>query len=481
MTRITPYERAPGIPGLQATIARLDAELRQAMQEIARIRRGGVSGGGTPGPPGPPGDDGLPGTNGEDGEDGRTILNGTGAPSSGLGVDGDFYIDTAADAIYGPKAGLSWGSPTSLIGPPGADGEDGADSTVPGPPGEDGEDSTVPGPPGADGAEGQPGGAITWVQVFDTSSTTASDPGSGLFKVNNATQNTITAVYCDDNDENAVSIRQIIGELAFSTSSTLGYLRIVEVGVPTNWLFLSVSNRVLNTGYSTITVAVEGSSAANPFADGDRCILTFTPTGEVGEQGDPGDTGPPGTGPTIFADNTARDAGFPSPVNGEQCYVQSSSTKQWFDGTGWLVEDTGWNNYTPTLTGFTVGSGTSQGRYRRHGRWVTVEWVFVFGSGSAVSTSNLISVPTGLDAALDSPFSTTNRTPHGYSVLADTGTTTWIGTCRIESATTIRVLSLNAGGNDAAERALSSTSPFTWASTDTAFIHIEYEMDDPYD
>jgi hypothetical protein len=68
------------------------------------------------------GADGAPGAAGANGIDGRTILNGSGAPDSGLGVDGDFYIDTTADAIYGPKTAGAWGSPTSLIGPAGADG-----------------------------------------------------------------------------------------------------------------------------------------------------------------------------------------------------------------------------------------------------------------------------------------------------------------------------------------------------------------------
>lgn len=36
------------------------------------------------------------------------------------GVDGDFYIDTTASALYGPKAG-TWPTPVSLIGPAGAD------------------------------------------------------------------------------------------------------------------------------------------------------------------------------------------------------------------------------------------------------------------------------------------------------------------------------------------------------------------------
>lgn len=66
---------------------------------------------------GPQGDEGDPGPTGPSGQ---TILNGTGAPSNGLGADGDFYIDTSTYNIYGPKASGIWPAPQSLIGPPGA-------------------------------------------------------------------------------------------------------------------------------------------------------------------------------------------------------------------------------------------------------------------------------------------------------------------------------------------------------------------------
>ncbi|MFD0992542.1 hypothetical protein ACFQ1U_04940, partial [Tenacibaculum geojense] len=42
------------------------------------------------------------------------------------GVDGDFYIDTDDNLIYGPKSGGAWGSGTSLVGAAGADGADAA-------------------------------------------------------------------------------------------------------------------------------------------------------------------------------------------------------------------------------------------------------------------------------------------------------------------------------------------------------------------
>ena len=65
---------------------------------------------------------GVDGVIGGDGVDGTTTLSGSGAPGAGLGADGDFYIDTTAWDIYGPKTGGAWGAGTSLIGAAGADG-----------------------------------------------------------------------------------------------------------------------------------------------------------------------------------------------------------------------------------------------------------------------------------------------------------------------------------------------------------------------
>lgn len=62
------------------------------------------------------------GSPGDAGADGNTILSGSGAPGGGTGADGDFYIDTAAVAIYGPKTGGVWGSSTALEGEDGAAG-----------------------------------------------------------------------------------------------------------------------------------------------------------------------------------------------------------------------------------------------------------------------------------------------------------------------------------------------------------------------
>ncbi len=76
----------------------------------------------------------------------NTLLNGIGAPSASIGINGDFYIDTVAMNIYGPKKKNAWPLPKSLLGPAGVAGAQGA----PGKQGSNGKD-------GRDGANGKDG------------------------------------------------------------------------------------------------------------------------------------------------------------------------------------------------------------------------------------------------------------------------------------------------------------------------------------
>jgi hypothetical protein len=68
---------------------------------------------------------------GPQGIPGNTVLYGAGAPAAGTGVDGNFYIDTTAHFLYGPKAAGAWPAGTSMIGPQGPQGIQG----IQGPPG----------------------------------------------------------------------------------------------------------------------------------------------------------------------------------------------------------------------------------------------------------------------------------------------------------------------------------------------------------
>ena len=55
----------------------------------------------------------------------NTVLNGKGAPTTKIGINGDFYIDVLTFNIYGPKVSNRWPTPVSLKGPAGSAGSDG--------------------------------------------------------------------------------------------------------------------------------------------------------------------------------------------------------------------------------------------------------------------------------------------------------------------------------------------------------------------
>lgn len=71
------------------------------------------------GPTGATGATGAPGANGS------SVLNGASDPTGGTGANGDFYINTTSDTIFGPKTAGAWGSGTPLVGPAGAAGSNG--------------------------------------------------------------------------------------------------------------------------------------------------------------------------------------------------------------------------------------------------------------------------------------------------------------------------------------------------------------------
>lgn len=66
------------------------------------------------------------------GKDGSTILFGEVAPKENEGKVGDFYLDTKSSLLYGPKNDKGWGTPLSLAGDEGPEGENGEPSGTPG-------------------------------------------------------------------------------------------------------------------------------------------------------------------------------------------------------------------------------------------------------------------------------------------------------------------------------------------------------------
>jgi hypothetical protein len=91
---------------------------------------------GATGATGPAGPAGATGAAGADGVDGSVWWNGTGAPDSGVGVEGDYYLDVDNGDVYNKISG-SWAWVANIQGPEGSQGEQGPQGDQ-GPQGEQG-------------------------------------------------------------------------------------------------------------------------------------------------------------------------------------------------------------------------------------------------------------------------------------------------------------------------------------------------------
>jgi hypothetical protein len=174
---------------------------------------GATGSAGATGATGATGAAGTNGTNGTNGLDGKTVLNGVTAPSAGTGVDGDFYIDTVTDLIYGPKTTGAWGSGTSIIGPTGPTGATGPT----GPTGPTG----ATGPAGTNGTNGTNGAGVP---VGGTSNQV-------LAKIDATDYNTqwVTAISLAANNAftGANTFQSVSGVTSFYSASTQDGINIV--------------------------------------------------------------------------------------------------------------------------------------------------------------------------------------------------------------------------------------------------------------
>ena len=139
----------------------------------------------------------------------------TGAVSTVSGPTGPTGSAGAASTIAGPTGPTGAAGPTGPTGPTGANG---AGSTVAGPTGPTG----PTGASGSSGAQGDKGG----LRYNFSSSVTDSDPGTGVYRYNNATIGSVTQIFMSKSDQGAVSMAGYIGAWADSTDAVKGYLVI---------------------------------------------------------------------------------------------------------------------------------------------------------------------------------------------------------------------------------------------------------------
>jgi len=142
------------------------------------------------------------------------------------------------------------------------------------------------------------GTAMAIPYTFSTT-TTDSDPGAGILRLDNATQASATAIRVDLLGSDTTDYTAIIDDFDSSTNTITGQIRLVKASDPTKWLVFNVTAVDASSGYRNITVTNVDSSGVDPFSDADDLILMFTRTGDVGATGATGAAGAAGTGAII--------------------------------------------------------------------------------------------------------------------------------------------------------------------------------------
>jgi hypothetical protein len=130
--------------------------------------------------------------------------------------------------------------------------------------------------------------AVAYQFIFD-SSTVMADPGTGEYRLNNATLSSVTAIAIDATSSVSGNpdVSDVIATWGASTSTVKAQIKITKEGTPATFAQYNVTAVVTdNTGWLQITVAHVASNGT--LTNGDVCYFQQTRTGDLGATGAPG-------------------------------------------------------------------------------------------------------------------------------------------------------------------------------------------------
>ena len=307
-TGIQGIQGAQGVQGTQGIQSPQGVQGAQGALGIQGTTGAGVQGAtgiqGATGTQGPIGIQGSIGTQGATGSTGSQGIQGSTGAQGSTGTQGA----TGSTGIQGIQGTLGI---QGSIGAQGTTGSQGATGTQ-GALGIQGATGAgvqgIQGTAGAQGAIGQNGnfGGATFDYTYSTT-TTASDPGTGNLRFNNTTFSSATALYIDNNNDASTNLSTFLNTIDDSTSSIKGHFRMSKKFDASVFALFTISGLTDNTGWFTVTCSYVSGSGT--FANLEDIIITFARTGDKGDTGAQGATGAQGiqgtTGPGISAQDLA--------------------------------------------------------------------------------------------------------------------------------------------------------------------------------
>ena len=146
---------------------------------------------------------------------------------------------------------------------------------------------------GTIGANGSFGGAA-FDYFYTNTSTADTDPTSGYFKFDSTTLSSVTTLYINKTDHNAVSADSFLQTIDDSTSAIKGHFSVMDETNEMHYaIFAIVGNHTEHATY--LGVPVSYLSGVTSFANGQDSIITFARTGDKGDTGLQGTQGATGT------------------------------------------------------------------------------------------------------------------------------------------------------------------------------------------
>ena len=129
-----------------------------------------------------------------------------------------------------------------------------------------------------------------------------------------------------------------------------------------------------------------------------------------------------------------------------------------------------WSTWTPTWTNLTVGNGTVTARYSEIGKQGTAYIVLTFGSTTSISGAVSVTNPSTMDFA-----AVAVTMPLGQVEFRDQGTNSFSGVVSYNSSTSVLPRMYSVSGSYISEaNNMTSTTPFTWTSTDVLWMFWRY-------
>jgi hypothetical protein len=267
---------------------------------------------------------------------------------------------------------------------------------------------TIPLEPGATGATGAAGPTTAPVWTFD-SGTTAVDPGTNEFALNNASAASATILYINETGPGASDLSTYIASWDDSTNSAhRGTLYIIQTTDSSKYAIYTTGTVTDNGTYDS--VALTYVAGPGGFTAGQACAFSFTRSGNAGA-GSGDVVGPASatnmalslfdgtTGKLLRNSQVDQLSGFLSPVTTDTVAL-GSTTKMWSDiflATGAVIN---YNNGNATITHSSGVINVTVGDFQVTTAGTNSSSVVTVGGTQTLTgktlTSPVINTPTGI-------------------------------------------------------------------------------------